>query len=766
MATPSAISDPSGKGHSHSTSLQTQWWHSFFESSEDAQVICRSDGVVTRMNPRAAQLLKLKREVMEGHFCLFNMLMPPAGQKLLAAFHHHHRHSRVLHSVGIFVEGKQHSLADLELTVLDESHTLVTFKDISRRLRLESHVNRLVTAIDTTPDVYFLTDAEFRITFVNPAFYDVTGYSIETVLGHTDEFLRAPSEREKVLAYREEVCKGRDWIGELTNVSRDGTTYQVEATISPICDMIGRFVGYVVCEHDITLRKRLEDDLRLQNNFVRSILHSLNGAIYSLDREFRVTHANDGWRHLPAEHGGIRLDGPPELGRVLLEYVPDLTRRSEMKVAFEEVLETGKSHDHLFEAADGHFWLMKISPWIHADEVRGLICNVSDQTRFHELQNQLFQSQKMEIIGALAAGVAHDFNNLLQAIRGNTNLVILQSPQDSDLHRWAEQIDLAATRAAEITQQLLSFSRRSDEKGTVLDLNRIIKEAGELARRTLRANVKLEIISAPGPIPVKIELSRATQTLLNLCVNSQDAMPGGGSLTISSAIVKVSAETAHRHGITAGTEFACCSVTDTGCGIPSEQLPRIFEAFFTTKERGRGTGLGLSIVQRIMHEAGGFVEVDSTPGRGTTFHLYFPVAKEDPKAEFRSVERSLPHVKGKVLVVDDLDLMRNFAKSFLEATGLTVLLASSGQEALQLLEQENGAVDILFTDYSMPGMNGVDLIEQVAARWPVVRPVLASGYLEERVLQRLDVLKVHVLAKPYEMQDAANVLMDLLTKHA
>jgi two-component system cell cycle sensor histidine kinase/response regulator CckA len=263
---------------------------------------------------------------------------------------------------------------------------------------------------------------------------------------------------------------------------------------------------------------------------------------------------------------------------------------------------------------------------------------------------------------------------------------------------------------------------------------------------------------------VKIEFSRATQTLLNLCVNAQDAMPDGGTLTLTNAIVNVSPEVAARHNATAGGEFARCSVADTGCGIPANLLPRIFEAFFSTKEKGRGTGLGLSIVHRIMHEAGGFVDVESALGRGTTFHLYFPVSRENLFAASKQVEQPLPHGKGRVLVVDDLDLLRDFAKTFLETTGLTVLVAASGLEALQLLEKQNGAVDILFTDYAMPGINGADLIEQVAVRWPLIRPVLASGYLEEPTIKRLEGLNTKILTKPYEMQEAAKVLIDLLPK--
>ncbi len=765
MATPVAILDQSVDHFVASPSLRERWWRNFFESSEDAQVVCNADGLAVKINPRAARLLKLDGAAAEGNCSLFDVLLPPAGPKLREAIRSGRTRSDTLHSVILLAGDRQSGMMDLELVPLDEHHTLVTFKDVARRMRLESHVNRLVTAIDATPEVFFLTNADFRITFVNPAFHTVTGYSIETVLDRTDDFLRAPSEEEKVRAYLEQISQGREWIGELVNLRSDGTPYQVEATISPITDMTGQFIGYVACERDITTRKKLESDLRLQHDFVRSILHSLNGAIYSLDREFRVTHANDGWRKLPAHHGGLRLDGPPEIGRSLLEYVPDPARRMELKDIFETVLQTGLAQDNRFQAPDGHHWLVRISPWIHASQVRGLICNISDQTRYQELQNQLFQSQKMEIIGTLAAGVAHDFNNLLQAIQGNTNLVILQSPENSELRHWGEQISLAATRAAEITHQLLSFSHRTEEKQrSVLNLNQVVQDAGQLARRTLRANVNLDIIPAPKDIPVKIELSRATQTLLNLCVNAQDAMPDGGTLTITNALVKLPAETAKRHGVAADAEFARCSVSDTGCGIPSNLLPRIFEAFFTTKGKA-GTGLGLSIVQRIMQEAGGFVEVDSALGHGTTFHLYFPVAREHLTARRRPATHALPCGRGRVLVVDDLDLLREFAKTFLETTGLTVLVAASGPEAIQVLEKENGAVDILFTDYSMPGMNGADLIEQVAARWPEIRPVLTSGFLDERMMKRLEDLKATVLAKPYEMQEAATALIGLLPKN-
>jgi PAS domain S-box-containing protein len=664
----------------------------------------------------------------------------------------------------VLQDGTPHSLMDLEIVSLDGDFSLVTFKENGHRLRLESHIQRLITAIDATPDVFLVTDADLRITFVNPAFQSVTGYCMEEVLGRADDFLRAPSEQEKVCAYREQVSRGREWIGEFVNRRRNGETYHVESTISPIFDFAGHFMGYVACERDITVRKHLQNDLRTERDFVQSILQSLDGAIYSLNCEFQVTHANEGWRHLPVEHGGIRLNGAPETGRSLLTYVPDAARRTELQTLFQDVIRSGQARDNHFHAPDGRHWLVKISPWINGAKMHGLICNITDQTQHHELQNQLFQAQKMEIIGTLAAGVAHDFNNLLQVIRGHTSLILMQTTAESPLRQGLEKVDMAAVRAAEITQQLLSFSRISEERRIVLDLNKVIKEANQLGRRTLRGNVIVELYPTTQPLRVKIDPTKASQALLNLCVNAQDAMPDGGRLTLTNSMVKPSAALMARHNLPPGLMLACCSVADTGCGIPDNVMPRIFEPFFTTKEKGKGTGLGLPIVQRITEEAGGFVEVESTPSQGTTFHLYLPIVPEELAKVAAPEHAPLVQGKGRVLVVDDVDLLRDFTQKFLQMTGLNVLVASNGQQALKVLEESGEPVDLLFTDYNMPGMTGLELIEAVVERWPTTKFVLASGFLNDATYARIKPYNVSILAKPYDMHDASKIVMDKLAE--
>lgn len=741
------------------------WWTALFQTSEDAQFVCRADGLVTQINSKAARVFKLSPAADEGTFSIFTILSSPADKKLQHLLRHGPARPDTLHSVITKRDGARLSLMDIELMPLGGSHTLLIFKEASRRLRLESHVQRLVTAIDATPDAFFITDADLRITFVNPAFQLLTGYSIEEVMGRSDEFLRSSTEREKVAAYLAAITQGREWCGELVNVKHNGETYLTDTTISPICDIAGRFMGYVACERDMTVRKQLQDALRIERDFVQSILQSLDAAIYSLDRDFRLTHFNDGWRHLPAEHGGFRFSGPPALGRALLDYVPDAARRAELQFVFRDVMASGKTQDNRFQSADGRHWLMKISPWINGERVRGLICNVADQTHYHELQNQLFQSQKMEIIGTLAAGVAHDFNNLLQAIRGHTGLILMQTAPDLPIRHGLERIDLAAARAADITKQLLSFSRASEDRTIVLDLNQVIKEASQLARRTLRSNIALELQPTPRPIGVKMNSTRASQALLNLCVNAQDAMPNGGQLTITNTIVELPADIAARRKLEAGQILARCSVADTGSGIAPDLLPRIFQPFFTTKEHGKGTGLGLPIVQRVAEEAHGFIEVESTVGKGTTFHLYLPLASEQLTPVIQPTQMPLVQGSGRVLVVDDVDLLRDFTKSFLQAAGFTVLVASGGEEALKILEKEIEPIKLVFTDYAMPGMNGVELIEQIVTRWPKTKFVLASGYLDAPTRLRIEQTRASILSKPYDMRDAAEIVMRKLAEN-
>lgn len=698
------------------------------------------------------------------HFSIFDALSSNAAKRLFEIFQKQNPQPETLSAITLISgAGYVRLIVDLQVNPLGAGHWLVSIKDASRRWRMESHVQRLIAAVDSTTDVFFLTDADLKLTFVNASFQNVTGHTIEEALGQTADFLRAPGQDDKIVEYVGRVANGEDWTGELVNVRADGTEYHVEAVISPIHDRNGKLIGYISCERDLSQKRKLQDALLRERNFARSIIDSLDSAIYTMDREYRLTHVNEVWKKFPPQHGWLNLKAPPQTGDSFLSYISDPARALEVQVIFAAVLRNGQPQQFQASGPGKCEWLVSIAPLKHDNSVTGLIFKVVDQTKFYELQSQLYQAQKMETIGALAAGVAHDFNNLLQVIRGNLAL-LTQESKGKALDPRLKHIDEAASRAADITDQLLSFSRASDEKLIVFDLNKIVKEVAALTQRSVRGNIILKVERSKNPLKVRMDANRAHQVLLNLVVNAQDAMPNGGSLTISSREVCLTQKLAAKLKRPAGAAFVCCVVRDTGTGIAPEIMNRIFDPFFTTKETGKGTGLGLSIVHSVITQAGGCIEVTSEPGRGTAFEIYLPFVDSaitaDPK---QAKEPPLTKGSGRILVVDDLDLVRDFTQNFLETAGYTVFVASQASEAMEILEREEGAIDLMFTDFNMPGMSGLELIQETSRRWPAIKFILASGYLDDEERERIvNETGAKILKKPYNVREATALILNVI----
>jgi nitrogen-specific signal transduction histidine kinase/ActR/RegA family two-component response regulator len=392
----------------------------------------------------------------------------------------------------------------------------------------------------------------------------------------------------------------------------------------------------------------------------------------------------------------------------------------------------------------------------------GLFRDVTGQKR---LEDQLRQSQKLEAIGQLAGGVAHDFNNILTVIHGHASLLLVTGALAGSSARSAQQITQAAERAAGLTRQLLTFSRRQMMQPRRLDMNEIVGNMTKMLGRILGEDVALQLSYFPQPALVQADAGMMEQVLLNLAVNSRDAMPRGGLLALKIMVLELDSQNLHHHSEAHAGRFVCLTAADTGCGIPAENLRRIFEPFFTTKEVGKGTGLGLATVYGIVKQHQGWVEVESELGKGTVFKVFLPCSEEATAPdEAQAIEETVRGGTETILVVEDEAPVRELVCSLLAARGYNILQAETGVQALELWQNCKAQVDLLLTDLVMPNnLNGRELAEMLRAERPRLKVIFTSGYSAD-VVGKDFVLRggLHYLQKPYHPQKLAAAVRDCL----
>jgi nitrogen-specific signal transduction histidine kinase/ActR/RegA family two-component response regulator len=378
---------------------------------------------------------------------------------------------------------------------------------------------------------------------------------------------------------------------------------------------------------------------------------------------------------------------------------------------------------------------------------------VEDITQRLSLEAQLRQSQKMESIGQLAAGVAHDFNNMLTIIQGHSGLLLARPNLSPEMQDSAQAIYFGAERAAGLTRQLLMFSRKNVMQPRQMDLREVVGNMLKMLQRLMGETVRLEF-APPDELPlVQVDPGMIEQVIMNLAVNARDAMPKGGVLAISTVPVEIEEAYLQTHAQARVGSFVRLRARDTGCGMDAATKARIFEPFFTTKEVGKGTGLGLATVYGILKQHEGWVDVESEPGAGTTFDAFIPALPADAVKRAEETKPDAPVRGGKetILVVEDEDVLRDMANLILSDCGYRVIEASSGVEALRIWEKHGAEVDLLLTDMVMPeGMSGMDLATRLLAAKPGLRIIFASGYSMDD-LDTTFVRKGHAsfLQKPY-----------------
>ncbi len=390
-----------------------------------------------------------------------------------------------------------------------------------------------------------------------------------------------------------------------------------------------------------------------------------------------------------------------------------------------------------------------------------VLLSLKDNSEESKLKRQIAQASKMQAIGQLAGGVAHDFNNILTGILGHCDLMLMRhTPGDSD-YDDIQQIKNNSNRAAALTRQLLAFSRQQTLRPQILQLPDVVSEISNLLKRLLGETVVLEVKHGRNLGPVRADPGQLEQVIVNLAVNARDAMPRGGTLTIQTYAVTRSDVRKIGSDILPIADYSAVSVADTGTGIAPELLTKIFEPFFTTKDVGKGTGLGLSTVYGIVKQSGGFIFADSKVNQGTSFVIYLPVHEAEAVTPFAPrLEKEKPTETwgtGTILLVEDEDMVRAVAERALTRNGYTVVSATNGEEALELLESRDD-FDLVISDVVMPIMDGPTMVRQVRSKLPNMPILFMSGYAEEQLRKTIDLDRMAFLPKPFSVQQLAEAV--------
>ena len=658
----------------------------------------------------------------------------------------------------------------LEEMGADMSFGLDTIRREAHREMVEAKLKESETAYRTifenTGTATIIIEEDETISLANRKFGEISGYAPEEVMG-IRKFAEFVDPRDR------ETAKERHWLRrtqpnaapsqyELRVLDRAGNVRDVYATVA----MIEGTLKSVASMVDITRMKATEAALKESEAKYRELVENASSIILRLDTEGRIVFFN---RYAQQFFGY----GEEEvLGRRLTDTVFSLPPGSESVAPSAG----GPSLQHLQELLGAESETLKRNgdrAWIAwtnkavfdgDGKVSGLLCIGNDVTQQKLLSEQYRQAQKMEAVGRLAGGIAHDFNNLLGVITGYSEVSLLGIEPCDQMRENIEHIKNAALRAANLTRQLLAFSRKQILEPRVMSLNTVVEETERMLRRLIGEDIDFVAHLAADLSPIKIDHGQIEQVIMNLAVNARDAMPEGGKLTIETANVELDENYVREHLNVAPGRYVMLAVSDTGTGMDHETLSHIFEPFFTTKERDKGTGLGLSTVYGIVQQSNGYIYVYSEPGRGAAFKLYFPAIDSETPATVSRRDR-LPNLKGAetVLVVEDETTMREIIGEILSRFGYTVLCAANPQEALHTAANFGETIHLLVTDVVMPIMSGRVLSEVLQRSRPEIKILFISGYTDNAIVHH-GVLDdgLSFLQKPFTVDALAHRVREIL----
>ena len=512
---------------------------------------------------------------------------------------------------------------------------------------------------------------------------------------------------------------------------------------------------------EIIERKQTEEALQESEERYKAIIEQIADCIYLADVETRrILEANQSFQRLL----GYSSDEIHEL--TLYDFV--IHEREDIDDKIQQILK-GPSYfmgERRYRRKDGTLVDVEVSVSLISYRGRSVFCGLArDITERKKLEEQLLQAQKMEAIGQLAGGIAHDFNNILTAIIGYGNLSKMEMSKDDPLRTYVTHILNSAERAANLTQSLLAFSRRQIINPKPVNLNEIIKVLEKLLSRLIGEDIELSTILSDKDLTVMADSTQIEQVLMNLATNARDAMPDGGSLTISTELVELDNEFIKAHGYGRSGFYALISISDTGEGIDERTKDRIFEPFFTTKEVGKGTGLGLAMVYGIIKQHDGCINVYSEPDKGTTFKIYLPFIKLSVE-EVKAID--LPIIKRgteTVLIAEDDAQVKELTKKVLEGYGYKVIEAVDGEDAIRVFNENKDKIQLLILDVIMPKKNGKEVYDEITKIRPDIKAIFTSGYTTD-IIHKKGIIEEgsNFILKPMLPDELLRKVRDVLDK--
>lgn len=664
-------------------------------------------------------------------------------------------------SSSIEFEGRQARLVIAD-DVTEQRALARKIQESEERFRAVAHV---------TADVIWDWSLKENQTWYSDGLLRIFGHSPE--IGRTDPDFWVnhihPEDRERVVQSTHDAIghKRPRWGDQYRFVRQDGSVAHVQDNAYLLYDADGELLRLVGGISDISDRKAAEVRLAQQ----AALLDLARDAIIVHDMQQRVEFWNEGAERT---YGWSKSEA---IGKSLTELLcgdgetlaaPVAATRDAGEWTGEISL---RRKDGRRITVEGSWTLVRNE----SGEPTSILAIETDVTKRIALEEQLRQSQRMEAVGQLTGGIAHDFNNLLTVILGNSELLVEQLPEGHRLRPLAEMSLSAATRGAELTQRLLAFARRQPLDPKAVDIGAMLTGMDSLLRRTIAADIVLEIIPDERAGGALVDPSQLEAAVLNLCLNARDAMPDGGRLTVEARSVVLDEQYSEGHLEAAAGEYVMIAVSDNGTGIAPELLSQVFEPFFTTKEVGKGTGLGLSMVYGFARQSGGHVSIYSELGQGTSVKIYLPKAQSSELVSMNDPALQIAAGGGEtVLLVEDDPLVRVHVQGQLESLGYQVVSAAGAVEALAIIAADH-EIDLLFTDVMMPGtMNGAQLARAVQQLRPDMPVLFTSGYAENAITHQGYLLAgVTLLSKPYSrvelaqklsgaLFDRASLLLDLL----